>query len=307
MRRQQKRLAAKAGLAKGQGLKPSAFDYFAPTELNEAVGLLAESDNARVLAGGQSLMAMLNMRFVVPDRIIDLNRIAELDYIKMDGDDVVIGAMTRQGVMQRSAVLASRLPVIAKALRYVGHMQTRNRGTFGGSLCQLDPAAELPALAMAYDATIEARGSGGPRTMSFRDFPAAYMTPSLEPDEILTSIRLRPWSGKVGCGLQEFSRRHGDFALGGAVALLQLGTDATIERASLTLFGVAVSPIRATAAEKVLVGNRPDRGLFEAAARMCVELATLNDSYGSASYRGHVAAAMAEDALAEAMADAGKQ
>ena len=284
-------------------MKPPPFEYFAPTDLSEAVRLLAGMENARLLAGGQSLMPMLNMRFVVPDQIIDLNHVEELDYIREAGEEIVIGAMTRQRVLQRSPLIAARLPVIPKALRYVGHMQTRNRGTFGGSLCHLDPASELPALAMAYDAVVEARGSGGVRTIPFSDFPASYMAPSLEPDEILTAIRLRPWTGKVGSGFHEFARRHGDFAIGGAIALLRIAADSTIERASLTLFGIASAPVRASAAEALLTGQRADRELFEAAGRLCLDLATLHDAYGTATYRSHVAAAMAEEALSEAAID----
>lgn len=170
-------------------MKPPPFEYFAPTTLAEAVHLLSESDNARLLAGGQSLMAMLNMRYVFPDRIIDLNRVAELDFIREENDEIVIGAMTRQWTLQRAPQIGARAPII---LRYVGHLQTRNRGTLGGSLCQLDPAAELPAVAMAYDAVVEAIGPNGTRSILFVEFPSMFMTSSLAPDEILTAMRLKP-------------------------------------------------------------------------------------------------------------------
>lgn len=281
-------------------MKPPPFEYFAPESLSEAVDLLAGSDNARLLAGGQSLMAMLNMRYIFPDQIIDLNRVAELDYIRDDGGTLVLGAMTRQRTLQRSPLIAQCAPVFQKALRYVGHLQTRNRGTLGGSLCQLDPSAELPALARAYDATIEATGPQGTRAIPFADFPAMFMTSTLEPNEVLTSVRFEPWTGQAGSGFREFSRRHGDFAIGGAIALLRTGSDRTIERASLTLFGVAEAPVRATTAEALLVGQRPGRTLFQQASRLCLDLATLHDTYGTADYRGHVAAAMAEEALVEA-------
>jgi carbon-monoxide dehydrogenase medium subunit len=284
-------------------LKPPPFEYFAPTTLSEAVDLLSSSDNARLLAGGQSLMAMLNMRYVFPDRIVDLNRVAELDFIREDNDEIVVGAMTRQRTLQRSAQIGSRIPVLPKALRHVGHFQTRNRGTIGGSLCQLDPSAELPAVAMAYDAVIEAIGPNGPRLIPFAEFPLMFMTPSIATNEIVTAIRLKPWKGMTGSGFREFSRRHGDFAIGGAIALLRAGADGIIQQASLTLFGIAEAPVRARDAEALLTGSRIDNELFKRASQLCIPLATLADTYGSADYRAHVAAAMAQHALVEAATD----
>jgi carbon-monoxide dehydrogenase medium subunit len=284
-------------------LKPPPFEYFAPTTLPEAISLLSGSDNARLLAGGQSLMAMLNMRYVFPDRLIDLNRVADLDFIREDNDEIVIGAMTRQRTLQRSAQISARLPVVPKALRYVGHFQTRNRGTIGGSLCQLDPSAELPAVAMAYDAVVEAVGPSGPRLIPFAEFPLMFMTSSIASDEIVTAVRLKPWTGTTGSGFREFSRRHGDFAVSGAIALLRADSDNVIQQASLTLFGVAEAPVRARDAEALLTGNRIDTALFNKACELCLPLATLADAYGSADYRAHVAATMAQQALVEAAAD----
>jgi carbon-monoxide dehydrogenase medium subunit len=256
-----------------------------------------------LLAGGQSLMAMLNMRYVIPDRVIDLNRVAELDYIRDDEGEIVIGAMTRQRTLQRSAQIGEQLPVMPKALRYVGHFQTRNRGTIGGSLCQLDPSAELPAIAMAYDAVVEAVGQNGVRLIPFAEFPLMYMTSSITPDEVVTAIRFKPWQGTVGSGFCEFARRHGDFAIGGAIALLRASSDNVIQQASLTLFGIAEAPVRARDAEALLTGSRIDTALIDKACELCLPLATLADPYGSADYRAHVAAAMAQNALVEAAAD----
>jgi carbon-monoxide dehydrogenase medium subunit len=284
-------------------LKPPPFEYVAPTTLADAVRLLAEKDNARLLAGGQSLMAMLNMRYVFPDRIVDLNGVTELDFIREEKDEIVIGAMTRQRTLQRAPQIGARAPIIPKALRYVGHLQTRNRGTLGGSLCQLDPAAELPAVAAAYDAVVEAIGPNGRRSIPFAEFPSMFMTSSLAPDEILTAMRFKPWTGSVGTGFREFARRHGDFAIAGAIALLSADAGRTIERASLTLFGVAEAPVRAGEAEAMLIGRRMDDELFTQASSLCASLATLDDAYGSADYRGHVAAAMAERALRDAAAE----
>jgi carbon-monoxide dehydrogenase medium subunit len=288
-------------------LKPPPFEYFAPTKLTEAVALLSECENARLLAGGQSLMAMLNMRYVFADRIIDLNRVPELDFVQEEDGAITIGAMTRQRNLQRSQLIGSTLPVIPKALRYVGHFQTRNRGTIGGSLCQLDPSAELPAVAMAYDATVEVTSPRGQRSMPFSRFPVTFMTSSLAPDEILTSVRFAPWQGKVGTGFSEFSRRHGDFAVAGAIALLEGGDQGSIRRASLTLFGVSEAPRRVRDAEEALIGHRPVPELIDKVAKLCIAHATLEDTFGSAEYRGHVAASMAELALREAAAELHRQ
>ena len=284
-------------------LKPPPFEYYAPTDLNEAIALLSGCENARLLAGGQSLMAMLNMRYVFPDRIVDLNRVAELDFIREQADAIAVGAMTRQRTVQRSQLIAARLPVLPKALRHVGHFQTRNRGTIGGSLCQLDPAAELPAVAMAYDAIAVANGPGGRRDIPFEQFPLTFMTSALAPDEILTCVLFTPWRGRIGTGFSEFSRRHGDFAVAGAVALLSAGATGVVARASLTVFGIAEAPRRVPEAESVLVGHRASPEVIDAAASLCIAHATLEDAYGSAEYRGHVAAAMAKDALNEAASE----
>jgi carbon-monoxide dehydrogenase medium subunit len=281
-------------------LKPPPFAYFAPTRLEQAVEMLAGADNARLLAGGQSLIPMLSMRYVLPDQLIDLNRVAELNFIRPERDEIVMGSMTRQRALERSELVRSALPIFSKALRYVGHIQTRTRGTFGGSLCQLDPSAELPALAMAYDAIIEATGPNGTRSIAMADFPALYMTPVLEPNEILSAVRIRPWTGRTGVGFREFSRRHGDFAVAGGIALLEGGPDGRIKRASVTAFGIAEAPIRVAEAERMLLDQRPDAGLFTAAAEHCLAKASLDDAYASAAYRGHVAMAMVQRALGEA-------
>ena len=288
-------------------MKPPPFEYFAPTDLTQAIDLLSGSDNARILAGGQSLMAMLNMRYVFPDRIVDLNHISELDFIREHTDAIAIGAMTRQRTLQRSPEIAASLPVIPKALRHVGHFQTRNRGTLGGSLCQLDPSAELPAIAMAYDATVVAAGPQGHRDIPFAQFPVTYMTSALALDEVLIAVRFLPWRGKVGTGFSEFSRRHGDFAVAGAIALLEGSEQSTIRRASLTLFGIAEAPKRARNVEEMLVGHRPTQELIDRASKLCIAHATLEDAFGSAEYRGYVAAAMASIALREAIAELERQ
>lgn len=190
-------------------MKAPAFRYLAPDTLAEALRLLAREQNARVLAGGQSLVAMLNMRFAFPDCLIDINRVAELAYLRESDGGIEIGAMTRQRDVEFSPLVARRLPLWREAILPVGHRQTRNRGTVGGSLCQLDPSAELPTVALAMDAELTAASVRGERRLRMADFFAGYMTPALEADEILTSIRVQPWPAGHGHAFLEFARRCG--------------------------------------------------------------------------------------------------
>src|SRR5579859_7451009 len=173
-------------------MKPPPFKYHDPGTLAEALELLGSKENAKLLAGGQSLMAMLNMRLAQPDHIIDLNGVAELAFIRADERLVHIGAMTRQRELEFSAAIRELCPLMHEALTNIGHRQTRNRGTIGGSLCHLDPAAELPAVATAYDAVIEVCGKAGARNIPMAEFPAFFMTPAIEPDEIVTALRFAP-------------------------------------------------------------------------------------------------------------------
>jgi carbon-monoxide dehydrogenase medium subunit len=195
-------------------VKPPPFTYHRPQSVADALHLLDTLENPKLLAGGQSLMPMLNLRYVFPDHVIDLNRVDGLAGIREDGDDIEIGGTTRQRDIELSAVLGRKAPIFAEALRVVGHVQTRNRGTIGGSLCHLDPASELPTIALAYDARISVAGSRGNRTIPMREFIAGPMTPSIESNEIVTAIRFSPWTGRHGHAFEEFSRRHGDFAPG---------------------------------------------------------------------------------------------
>ncbi|CFE02882.1 molybdopterin dehydrogenase [Bordetella pertussis] len=174
-------------------MKAPALQYHAPASLPQALQLLSEHDNARVLAGGQSLVAMLNMRFAFPDCLIDINRVPELAYIRHEQGAVCIGAMTRQREIEFSPLVAQHLPLWREAALQVGHRQTRNRGTVGGSLCQLDPSAEIPTVALAMDATLSVASVRGTRTLAMADFPAGYMTPALEPDEMLVGLAVTPW------------------------------------------------------------------------------------------------------------------
>ena len=196
-------------------------------------------------------MPMLNMRYVQPEHVIDLNKIEALSYIREDKDVIRIGAMTRQRELEFSPLIRERLPLMHEALLAVGHRQTRNRGTIGGSLCHLDPAAELPAVAMAYDAIVEVSGQGGAREIPMAEFLAFYMTPAIEPGEIVTGLRLAPWPKGHGSAFLEFSRRHGDFALASVGVLLDLDGD-VIRRASITVGGLSHGPVRVAVTESML-------------------------------------------------------
>ena len=189
-------------------MKPPPFHYHDPDSIADVCGLLERLDNAKLLAGGQSLMPMLNMRFVLPDHLIDLNRIAALAGVREGAEEIVVGAMTRQRMLEFSPVITQKFPLIAEALRFVGHRQTRNRGTLGGSLCHLDPAAELALVAAVYDATLRVQSAGGAREIAFEEFPLGFMMPALAPDELLTQVRFPAWPAGHRFGFAEFARRH---------------------------------------------------------------------------------------------------
>src|ERR1700736_2917322 len=194
-------------------MKPPLFSYHDPRTTADVVGLLTSLDNAKLLAGGQSLMPMLNMRFVLPDHVIDLNRVEGLSFIREIDGVLEIGGMTRQRDLEFSDVVQARCPLMAQAIGLVGHRQTRNRGTLGGSLCHLDPSAELVAVAAALDATVTVAGPRGRREIAFAAFPLAFMTPAIEPNELLTAVRFPIWPKGHGHAFIEFARRHGDFAI----------------------------------------------------------------------------------------------
>src|ERR1700674_4341241 len=228
-------------------MKPPPFSYHDPKTVSEVVGLLSTLENAKLLAGGQSLMPMLNFRYVQPDHIIDLNRVEGLSYIRETADGMETGAMTRQRDLEFSEVVARRFPLMHEAIAYIGHRQTRNRGTIGGSLCHLDPSAGLVSCAMTLDATVLAVGPGGEREIAFKDFPVGYLTSAIEATEVLTAIRFTAWPAGHGYGFVEFARRHGDFAIVSAAALLQSDAAGRITRSAVTLGGMGVAPVRAQA------------------------------------------------------------
>lgn len=281
-------------------MKPPPFNYHDPRSVEDAVALLAEKDNAKLLAGGQSLMPMLNMRFVLPDDVIDLNLIDGLAGIHEDGDALVFGGMTRQRDIEYSDLVARRCPLMKEAILNVGHRQTRNRGTYGGSLSHLDPSAELPSVSMAQDAIVTVQKKGGTRDIAMADFPMGYMMPSFELDEMVTGIRVPLWPEGHGYAFEEFARRHGDFAITSSAVLLDVEPGGRIKRASITVGGVGPAPLRVAAVEDGLAGEVGSVELFTEIAEKCREIDAMEDVYAPAWYRQHLASVLTRRALGKA-------
>jgi carbon-monoxide dehydrogenase medium subunit len=278
-------------------MKPPPFSYHDPRTVADVVALLGRLDNAKLLAGGQSLMPMLNFRFVLPDHVIDLNGVEELAYLREAGGALEIGAMTRQRDIEFSDLVRRRCPLMHEAILQVGHRQTRNRGTLGGSLCQLDPAAELVAVAMALGATVGIAGPKGRRELPFAEFPAGYMTPALEPDELLTDVRFPLWAKGHGHAFVEFSRRHGDFAVVSAAVLLEADRSGKITRAAVVVGGAGPAPVRAREVERALTGNRVSDHLLGEACERLRAIDAVGDVHAPASYRQQLAVVLARRAL----------
>ena len=229
-------------------MKPPPFEYSAPESVDGALALL--DDDSKVLAGGQSLMPLLNFRLARPERIVDINRIEELAYIRAgDGDALRIGALARQAELERSQLVAERWPLLAQAVRLVGHPQIRSRGTVCGSVAHADPTAELPVALIALDARFHVRASDGGRTLTADELFAGPLTTSLRPDELLTEIEVPPLSPGARCAFREYARTHGDFAVAGAAVVLAPG------QAAVALLGAGWTPLRAPAAERALAGG----------------------------------------------------
>ncbi len=280
-------------------MKPPVFSYHDPRTTADVVALLASLDNAKLLAGGQSLMPMLNMRYVLPDHVIDLNRVDGLSYIRENGAALEIGAMTRQRDIEFSDVVRKRCPLMHEAIAQVGHRQTRNRGTLGGSLCHLDPAAELVTVAAALDAKLAVTGKNGGRRIDFSSFPVAYMTPALAPDELLTAATFPCWAAGHGYAFVEFARRHGDFAIVSAAALLE-EKNGKVTRAALTLGGMGPAPVRASDVERALIGETIEDKRLREICEPLRKLDAVDDIHAPASYRQQLAAVLARRALTKA-------
>jgi CO/xanthine dehydrogenase FAD-binding subunit len=278
-------------------VKPPPFDYVAPRSIEEAVAALAAGGpEAKVLAGGQSLIPLLNFRLAHPTLLVDLNRISELSYVAPRDGGVAIGAMTRQVRIERDANLARTQPLLREAIGWVGHPAIRSRGTVGGSLAHADPAAELPAVAICLDARFSVVGPGGHRSVNAEEFFQGYLTTALEADEILEEAWLPALAPHTGQAWIEFARRHGDFALVGVAASVTLA-NGLVHDARIVLTGVGGSPVRAREAETLLVGGPVAErvGAAADAARSAIEPEA--DIHASKEYRAHLAGVLTERAI----------
>lgn len=287
-------------------MKPASFRYVKPETVDEALALQAEhGDEGKVLAGGQSLVPLMNMRMAQPAVLIDLNGLSELSGIANGGPAIEIKALTRQLAVERSPLLAE-LPIVGETLRHVAHAAIRSRGTFGGSIAHADPASELPALLMALEGELVATGPDGDRVIAAEDFFRGYFTTALEPTEILTSVRI-PAAQPAAWAFVELARRHGDFALAGVATLLDVGAGGTIQSARIALLGVADGPVRSGEAEELLRGTRTDDGpALDEAARLAAEvLDPPSDIHAPAAYRKKLVKVLVKRALRSALSRGG--
>ncbi|CAB4363982.1 MAG: xanthine dehydrogenase family protein subunit M [Actinobacteria bacterium] len=282
-------------------MKPSSFNYHAPTRVEEATALLAEhGDGAKVLAGGQSLVPMLSLRLASFEHLVDLNKVDGLSAIERVNGHLRVGAIVRQAVAEHSADVAASVPLLSKALPHIGHFQIRNRGTVGGSIAHADPASELPAVALALDATIEAAGPGGTRKIAAADFFVSTWQTALADDEILSAVEFPVWGPGSGFAVEELTRRHGDFALAGAVVGVQVSGD-TVTKATIGLFGVGPTPLRASAAEAALLSGADAAEAGKVAAS---HISPVDDIHASGAYRTQVTAVIVRRAIEAALKEA---
>ena len=283
-------------------MKPAPFRYVRASRLDDALAELARyGDDAKVLAGGQSLIAQMNLRLIRPAVLVDINRLADIAYIRQDNGGVAIGALTRQSAVESSEVIARRCPLMAEAIRYVAHRPIRNRGTVGGNLAHADPTSELPAVAVALAATFFARTQKDQRTIPAADFFVSPLTTALAPNELLTELRVAAWPARQGWSFMEVSPRAGDYALVGVAATLR-AEDGVCQAARLVYSGVGSRPIRAEAAEQGLVGRPSREATFREAAEIAAEhVDPPSDFHASAEYRRDLVRALTRRALLVAL------
>jgi aerobic carbon-monoxide dehydrogenase medium subunit len=285
-------------------MKPAPFEYHRPTSLAETFDLLDRyGDDGRILAGGQSLVPALNMRLATPRAVIDINRLPGLDTIRVTPEGLVIGALVRQEAVERSPLVREHAPLLAAAAPHVGHAAIRARGTVGGSLALADPAAELPACAVALDAIIEVTSRRAPRAIAVADFFRGIYTTALEPGEVVTALRVPLAASRWRSGFDELARRHGDFALAGLAARLRVERGA-IGEARLVFFGVGARPVRARAAEAALLGRGAAADALAAAGRaLAGDLDPPGDIHGSPALRRHLARVLLSRVVTRLMED----
>jgi carbon-monoxide dehydrogenase medium subunit len=290
-------------------MKPAPFEYSAPTSVAEAIELLTaggDDDEIKLLAGGQSLMPLLNMRLSRPTRVLDLAKVEGLDFIRETDGGLVIGAMTTKRSVEDCEAIKRDHPLFWESTIAIGHPQIRNRGTVGGSMAQADPAAEYPAVALALDMEMVAQGTGGERVIPAADFFITYLTTDLGPDEILTEVRVPRLPAGTGWSFQELARRHGDFAMVGAVVRLRIA-DGRCADSRIVLFGVADRAVRMAGAEALLDGSEPTAEVLEqVGAKVAEEIEDpVSDVHASGDYRRHLANVLTRRGIEEAVGRAG--
>ncbi|MGH9114845.1 MAG: FAD binding domain-containing protein [Acidimicrobiales bacterium] len=285
-------------------MKPASFEYHAPTTVGEVVSLLSSlGEDAKVLAGGQSLVPMLNMRLARFDHLVDIGRIDTLREVAITGDSVTLGATVRQCDVEERRDVATAAPLLGLATPLIGHFQIRSRGTVGGSIAHADPAAEYPAVALALDADLVVAGARGERAVGAAEFFTGMWSTVLAPDELLTTVRIPRWGPGSGFAVEEVARRHGDFAIAGAVVAVQI-VDGSAQRASIAMFGVGSTPMRADAAEAALRNAGAGAGGREADEIGALAAAGLDppaDVHASSAARRRIAAAVVSRAVLRAV------
>jgi carbon-monoxide dehydrogenase medium subunit len=284
-------------------MKPAPFEYHAPESVADVTSLLSEhGDDAKVLAGGQSLVPMLALRLTRFDHIIDLNRVSELQGVERRNGTLTIKAMTRQATVENDKAAGEAVPLLAQAIPLIGHFQIRNRGTVGGSVAHADPASELPAVALALDAEMDVAGPKGSRSVPASEFFEGTWMTTVQPDEILTAVNFPIWQGRAGFAVEEVARRAGDFALAGVVAAVELNDAGAVLRSAIAFLGMAPTPVRARAAEAALNGTSPSAHDLTEIGRLAVgDTDPTADVHASAAYRLHVGAHLVGRALDRAL------
>lgn len=281
-------------------MKPAKFEYLAPTRIDEVIDALARhGGDARLLAGGQSLVPTMNFRLAKPAFIIDLNQVSALAYVREEGDEIAVGAMTRQRTIETSALIRQHAPLLHQATRWIAHLPIRTRGTIGGSVSNADPAAEDPAVVLALDATLVVRSARGTRQVAAADFFTGLLSTALQADEVLTELRFKKAGEGVRAAFAEISRRHGDFALAGVGVQLTM-RGGKIDAARMAACGVGPGPVRLSEAESIMVAGgfaAVDRAAQAAAAAASPS----SDAHGSADYRRRLLREMTRRALDEAL------
>ena len=287
-------------------MKPAPFAYHQPADVEEAVALLTElGDDAKVLAGGQSLIPMLSLRLTGFDHLVDVGRIESLRGVRASDDDVWVGASTTEAFVERSAEVAAGAPLVALATPFIGHVQIRNRGTLGGSIAHADAAAEYPAVALALDASLDVASTRGRRSIAATDFFDGLWETSMEPDELLVGVRFPTWSGRCGFAVEELARRHGDYAIAGATVGVELDESDRVARCAIGLLGLDSTPRRGSSAESAAVGTAVDGLDLDELGRLAMDgLDVPADLNGSSAYRARVGAVMVARALSTAIEEA---